>query len=134
MRSLIVEDDLICRTILAEYLSPLGIVHSASNGQEGLDLFRHAVKEEKTYDLICLDIMMPGLSGQEVLEELRGMERESGILVGDGAKIIMTTALDDPKNVFKAFRNECEGYLVKPIKKKDLYATLEKLGFSTSEG
>ena len=48
----------------------------------------------------------------------------------DGVKIIMTTALDDKKNILEAFRSQCEAYLTKPIHVKKLHGELSKLGFS----
>ncbi|MBK7189621.1 MAG: response regulator [bacterium] len=54
------------------------------------------------YDLICLDIMMPGMSGQEALEAIRKLEIEHDIHVGQGARVIMTTALEDHKAVRQA--------------------------------
>ena len=64
------------------------------------------------YDLICLDIMMPGMNGQEALKLIREEESKAKI---KGSKVLMTTALDDSKNVMSAFKEQCDGYLVKPI-------------------
>ena len=67
------------------------------------------------YQLICLDIMMPGMDGQSALQTTRGLENARGILSCDWAKIVMTTSLGDSQSVFSAFRSVCDGYLTKPI-------------------
>ncbi|GAG45485.1 unnamed protein product, partial [marine sediment metagenome] len=78
--------------------------------------------------LICLDIMMPRMDGHEALGRIREVEQERGVLLGEGAKIVMTTALGDSKNVFRAFNEQCEGYLVKPIDQEQLQKELKKIG------
>jgi two-component system, chemotaxis family, chemotaxis protein CheY len=70
---------------------------------------------------------MPEMDGQAALKEIRAMEEEKEILSTHGAKIIMTTALGDMKNVAAAYQGLCDGYLVKPIGKAKLIALLEEL-------
>ncbi len=127
MRILIVEDDFVSSKLLQTILFPYGICDVADNGYEGLELFRKAVKEEEPYDLICLDIMMPEMDGQQMLKEIRGFEEIRGITGMDGVKIIMVTALDDFENISRAFREQCEAYYIKPIDKDRLLETLKKL-------
>jgi two-component system, chemotaxis family, chemotaxis protein CheY len=128
MRILIAEDDFTSRKILQKLLSPYGTCDVATNGKEAVDAFHLAWEEETPYDLICLDIMMPYLDGGQVLDEIRSFEKERGIEGLKGAKIIMTTALDDFTNIMKAFRGQCDSYLVKPIDKAKLIGAIEKLG------
>jgi two-component system chemotaxis response regulator CheY len=97
------------------------------DGQEGVEAVRLALKNGEPYNLICLDIMMPELDGQQTLRVIREMEEDKGILSSDGAKIIMTTALDDMKNKISAFSGLCDGYLSKPIHKEQLLKELRKL-------
>lgn len=127
MRTLIVEDDFTCRRLLQKILSPYGDCDITINGKEAIEAFRLALDEDESYDLICLDIMMPEMDGQEALKKIREIEKEKGILGLDGVKVIMTTALKDSKNVFGAFKTGCEGYLVKPIDKKRLIEEMKKL-------
>ncbi|HPX48147.1 MAG TPA: response regulator, partial [Treponemataceae bacterium] len=72
-------------------------------------------------------IMMPELDGQAALKKIRDIEEERGIAARDGVKIIMTTALDDKKNIISAFREQCDVYLVKPIDKEKLVESLNTL-------
>lgn len=104
----------------------------ASNGEEALQVLRLALREQQFYDVIFLDIMMPGMDGQEVLKKIRELEAEAGITGLDGVKVVMTSALQDSKNVMEAFWSGCEAYLIKPLKKADVMAKLEKLGLLDS--
>lgn len=61
------------------------------------------------------------------------MESEHGISGLDDVKVIMTTALGDPKNVMSVFREGCEAYIVKPVEKDKLLEEMEKLGLVESE-
>jgi two-component system chemotaxis response regulator CheY len=128
MKTLIVEDDFVSRLLMQTILSPHGACHVAVNGREAVQAFRLAAADRQSYDLICLDIMMPELDGQSVLKAIRQDEEAHGILVGDGVKIIMTTALRDWENVCVAFREMCDAYLIKPIDKKKLLTTIASFG------
>lgn len=128
MKTLIVEDDFTSRLLLQTILSPYGECHVAVNGREAIHAFRLANTEGRSYDLVCLDIMMPEMDGHAVLRAIRAEEEAAGIAIGDGAKVIMTTALMDKDHVFAAFRENCDGYLVKPIEKAKLLGLITSLG------
>ena len=129
MKILIVEDDFISRRILQKYLSPFGVCEMAVNGREALSAFSLAWEEKEPYRLIFLDIMMPEMDGKEVLKKIRSMEMERGVPEQDRAKIVMTTALNDPTNVLEAIKSQCNDYLVKPIDKNKLLEKLKKIGY-----
>ena len=128
MKSLIVDDDFFCRRILQAMLSSYGECHVAIDGKEALFAFEQSLAEEQPYDVICLDIMMPEMSGQEVLKKIREIEAKKNKLGNDSVKIIMTTALDDSENIKEAFRAQCESYLIKPISKAKLLKILTDFG------
>jgi two-component system chemotaxis response regulator CheY len=128
MRCLIVEDDFAARKLLQTHLSDYAKCIVAVNGKEAVEAVREALDEGQPYDLICLDIMMPQMDGHEALKMIRQIEVQHRIRGLDGAKVIMTTALGDSKNVMGAFRTGCESYIVKPIRKQKLLDELEKLG------
>lgn len=128
MKSLIVDDDFFSRRILQSILSTYGECHVAVDGKEALFAFKQAINEESPYDVICLDIMMPKMDGQEVLKNIRAIEESKNILGSDSVKIIMTTALDDGDSIIKAFREQCESYLIKPISKSKLLKVLQDFG------
>jgi two-component system chemotaxis response regulator CheY len=128
MKILITEDGPVAAKLMRLMLEPYGECDTAISGREALIAFRLAAKEGRRYDLICLDIMMPGLDGLQVLKEIRKMESADGIAVPDGVKIIMTTALSDPGKMKEALDSQCTAYLAKPIGKQKLLEQLRALG------
>jgi len=121
MRVLIVEDDFISRKILHRMLSEFGECDVATDGQEAIDAFSLAWGQNQPYDLICLDIMMPEMDGQQVLKAIRHFEQDQKTPSSKAVKIFMTTALDSPHDVIEAYyRGGCDDYLVKPIDKNRL--------------
>jgi two-component system, chemotaxis family, chemotaxis protein CheY len=127
MKILIVEDDFTSRVVMQEFLKPYGDCHVAVNGLEAIEAYRQAISQNLPYDLICLDVMMPELGGHGVLTQIRQDEQEAAVPPEKSAKIIMTTALSDPRNIMKAFSEQCEAYLVKPVKREKLVETLREL-------
>jgi two-component system chemotaxis response regulator CheY len=128
MRILIVEDDFTSRKLLGALLAPFGECDIAVDGVEAVEAVRMAIDEERPYQLICLDIMMPKLDGHGALEKIRALEKSNGLTGNEGTRIIMTTALNDSQNILQAFRSQCEGYLVKPIDKAKLLGLLREIG------
>ena len=131
MKTLIVDDSATARAVLEKMLEPYGACDNAYDGRQGLEAFRHALESNEPYDLVCLDILMPEMNGQEVLKEIRALEVSRGIWGGRGAKVIMTTMVDDSEHVIEALIEDIEAYLVKPIRKKELLNTLQSLGLIT---
>jgi len=126
MKILVAEDEYIGRALLVEMLSPFGTCDIAENGIEALEMVKNSF-ESKPYDLVCLDIMMPELDGQMVLQQIRELEAQRHI--ENSIKVIMTTALDDSGNIMRAFtQGACEGYLTKPIDKVKLIEQIQELG------
>ena len=115
LRVLLAEDDFTSRLLLQTFLSRYGDCHIAVNGREAVEAFRAALEQGKSYDLICMDIMMPELGGREAVRQIRALEDSRGILSTNGAKIIMTTAVNELKEVANCFHDLCDAYLVKPI-------------------
>lgn len=128
MRILVAEDDFSARLVLQRLLKDYGSVDVAVDGREAVEAFRAALEAGEPYRLVCLDIMMPDLDGQEALRQMRALEAERGIRSTCGAKIVMTTALDDPKTVVEAFKGLCDTYLVKPIDKEALRLAMARVG------
>jgi two-component system, chemotaxis family, chemotaxis protein CheY len=132
MHILVVEDDFISRRLLCRYLEPFGECDVAVNGEEAVAAVKQAVDQGYQYELICLDIMMPGMDGHETLEKIREYESENGLSVGQGAKVIMTTSVQDHKSIRQAFKASADGYVVKPVEKKKFLATLSEVGVEFS--
>jgi len=126
VKILVVEDDFVSRKLLFRLLEQYGEVDIALNGREALDVVQHAWDSNCPYQLICLDIMMPEMDGREFLRTLRKEEELRGFHTDGSTKVIMTSALNDKKSVFSSFKEGCEGYLVKPVRKQELITILKK--------
>ncbi len=130
MKILIVEDDFTSRLLLQEVLKAYGTVELAVDGLEAVAAFRKALEQEDPYGLICMDIMMPVKDGHEALREIRALEEARGVLSTQGVKIIMTTALSDPRNVMDSYHDLCDAYVIKPVDRASLIMELMRLGIT----
>jgi chemotaxis protein histidine kinase CheA len=115
LRALLVEDDFVSRLLLQTFLSRYGECHVAVNGLEAVEASRSALARGRNYDLICMDILMPEMDGREAVRQVRALEESHGIFSTQGAKIIMTTTVDDIRNVMLCFSELADAYLLKPI-------------------
>lgn len=131
MRILLAEDDFASRKFMDKYLSRYGECDITVDGKEAVDAFMMAIAEGEPYDLICLDVMMPEMDGYQALNRIREIEREQGIKEDRAVKIIMTTALNEEKNVKKAFDMNCTAYSGKPIDTKKFEILLRRIGLIT---
>jgi len=126
MRTLIVEDEFTSRMQLKYFLEEHGACDIAVNGTEALAAIDLANKEKRPYSLICLDVKMPGMDGNELLTNIRAMEEAQGLPPEQRVKIFMTTGVTDPKSVLKSFYELCDEYLAKPVDNVRLLALLKK--------
>lgn len=127
MKILIAEDDLVSRKFLLKFFSGYGECDVVVDGLEALDAYLMAVKDNSSYDLICLDIMMPKVDGVKVLKAIRDYENQSGVLPEKKAKVIMISALADTQYVHNAFDIGCEAYAAKPVDINKLIDVMKKL-------
>ncbi|WP_030938195.1 response regulator transcription factor [Streptomyces sp. NRRL S-646] len=115
MRLLIVEDENRLATALARGLSAEGFaVDVAHDGVSGLHL-----AQEQDYDLIVLDIMLPGLNGYRVCDRLRA--------AGDETPILMLTAKDGEYDEAEGLDTGADDYLTKPFSYVVLQARIRAL-------
>jgi two-component system chemotaxis response regulator CheY len=128
MKMLVMEDEFVSRSVLMEILAPFGEVDAAENGKEALEKFQQSLERSERYDIIFLDIMVPEVSGQDVLKAMRTMEQQYDENALAMTKIVMTTALGDFNNVKTAFKQQCEAYLIKPLDRDKVVNTLQGLG------
>lgn len=128
MKTLLAEDDLICRTLLLEFLRPFGSAHVAVTGREAIHAVRIALEAREPYDLVCLDIGMPEGDGLTALATIRQAERAAGVEREKGAKVLMISALSDRRRVLASLNEGCDGFIVKPVDKARLLQELSKLG------
>ena len=129
MKTLIAEDDYTSRRLLERILSAYGQCDIAVDGTEAIRAVETALAEQYPYDLICMDVMMPKVDGNEALEKIRALERRAGIPGARETKVIMITALGDPKSVVKSlYKAGATVYVVKPVAKRALLEELRRLG------
>ncbi len=129
MKMLVVEDDSRSRRMMQKLLEPYGSVDVVVDGEEAVEAFTMAWEEGTPYNIVFMDIMMPRMDGHEALKRLRELERNMGVKPADEAKVIMTSVLEDPKNVIEAYYGgSATSYLIKPIDRDKLEDELERLG------
>jgi len=128
LKILIVEDEYISRVLLSEMLLEFGSCFIAVDGKEAVGILKHSFATNEPFDLVCLDIRMPEVDGLDVLRSIREMEKKRGLTALHATKVIMTTALEDSKNIMRAFtQGHCEAYLTKPIERVKLIQHLQEL-------
>lgn len=104
---LVVEDNEEISNIVSQYLKKEGHeVQIAPNGFEALEIF-----SKEVFHLVLLDIMMPGISGYEVLKELR---------TTSDVPVIMLTAKEQEVDRLKGFDYGADDYVVKPFSPREL--------------
>lgn len=129
MKALIVDDDFYSRNMIHEILRQVAKCDIAVDGEEAIEAFRRGLLDNTPYDLVCLDLLMPGLDGQQALREIRTLERENGVGPQNESKVIVTTMLADEKETHDAFfLGGATSYLVKPIDEEKLMSEIKSLG------
>jgi diguanylate cyclase (GGDEF)-like protein len=102
---LIVDDDPLLRGMSARTLLHAGFtVREAANGEEAL-----SAMAERTFDLVLLDVVMPGLDGYEICQKIRAMPGGARI------PILMLTGLNNTASIELAYRHGATDFITKPI-------------------
>ncbi len=129
MRALIVDDDFYSRVMLHDMLRPVAECHIAVNGEEAVGAFQKALDDGRRYDLVCMDLVMPEMDGQQALRELRAIEDGLGLSDEDRVKVIVVSMVEDSKETNDAFfLGGADSFLVKPIDEARLLAELRNMG------
>ena len=116
MKILVVEDDRTLGQFVQRGLEEQRInVDLVADGPQGLERASHG-----EYDVIVLDLRLPGLSGVEVLRTLRDR--------GIGTPVLVLTAQDAVDSKVQAFRTGADDYVTKPFSFEELLARVEALG------
>ena len=116
MRVLVIEDEeRLAHNIARSLREACGYaVDVALDGKEGLYM-----ASENMYDAICLDLMLPGMAGTEVLKRLRGLKLRTPVLI--------LTARDETASVVALLNQGADDYLAKPFDLEELKARLQAL-------
>ncbi len=114
---LVVDDQFQNVELLEAYLVPQGYeVVKASSGQEALGKL-----SGNQIDLVLLDVMMPGMSGIEVLEKLRSDSKTKPI------PVVMVTVLKETEDKVKALEAGCDDFISKPFDRVELLARVKSI-------
>ncbi len=117
MRLLVVEDDDDIRTLISFHMKSIGAeVAEARDGYEALSLLK-----EGNLDLALLDIMLPGLSGIEILKTIREEGPDKTL------PVIVASALDAESDIITALEEGADDYITKPFSTKILAARVKSL-------
>jgi two-component system chemotaxis response regulator CheY len=127
MKALVVEDDEVVRRLLKAYLGDHFDLTITKNGPEALEVFQGALEAGKPFGLVCVDVMMPEMNGLEVLKRLRIIETDFEIYGESCSRVLMVTAMMEKETVAQAFREGCDGYVIKPLERKELLRQLQAL-------
>ncbi len=128
MRILIVDDDYVSRTKLKALLSMYGDCDTVPNGELALEFFNNAHSESVPYDLITLDIDMPGMNGHEVIDKMSEWEMANEIDATKSAKLLMITIKQNSEDIMSSFRKGCHDYIKKPVTQSNIQVALENIG------
>ncbi|HEM2871920.1 TPA: response regulator transcription factor [Streptococcus suis] len=113
-RILVVEDDIVISQVVCEFLKEHGYqVESVFDGKVALERF-----QEEQFDLIVLDIMIPSMTGLEVLKEIRKTSQ---------IPILMLTAMGDEYTQLISFNQIISDYVVKPFSPTILVKRIENI-------
>lgn len=112
---LLVDDEVFARDYLARVIEKQGFrVISASSGEEGITAFR-----EQRPDYVFLDILLPGIDGEEVLRYMKEIDAS--------APIVLITGCDSISSPEQAEKLGAKGFLSKPIFANDVIDMLNRL-------
>jgi len=114
---LVVDDEPVNRLVLKNHLAVGGYPSiEAKNGKEALAILK---KGEAAFDIVLLDVMMPGMSGYEVCEEIRKKYLPSEL------PVVLLTAKNRVRDLVAGFNVGANDYLTKPFSKNELLARIK---------
>jgi len=118
VRFLIVDDDESIHLLLQTMLEPYAACDYVLTGEAGLETFCKAQDEGNPYDVVMMDILMPGMDGHQAAQAMRALEKDRKVGRQDQFELVMISSLVDDINVSKAFLHaEASCYIVKPLDK-----------------
>ena len=111
---LLVDDELVIRTTFSEDLADGGYeVSTAENGEVALEKLKN-----NQYNLVVTDLMMEGLNGLQVLQEVKKIDPEIGVII--------LTGFGDMNSAIEALRLGADDYLLKPCKTEELLIRISR--------
>ncbi len=133
MKILIVDDEKISRKILKSKMASMGTCVAVDSSKKAFAELEAAADKKEPFDMITLDVSMPGMDGRQVLQHIRRKEIKSKTPKKDRVKILMVTARMNMNTIKTCIKLGCNGYLTKPVSRYQLLQNLGKMGFDTKD-
>jgi len=130
MKILVVDDEFVALQKMLVLLEPYGSCDAATHGEQAYEMFRKALMGIHPYDLVTIDIDMPGMNGLMLLRRLREAEEAEAV---PPARKLIVSANANSVNVTQAMLQRCDGFLVKPIRREALVHKLVDIGVIAPE-
>ena len=119
---------MVSRTKLELIMEYFGDCETLEHGGEALAVFHEAHRDGDPFDLIMLDINLPGTDGIQLLSAIRSAEKELNIEKSRQAKIMMTSSYRDKARIVASVQSGCDDYIGKPFNLEMVRKKLDKLG------
>lgn len=116
------DDSKTMREQVSGFLNDMGISHLtyAENGKQAVDLLKKETQEQKVFDLILLDINMPGFNGIQVLKILRTIK------IYEHTPVLMVSSENEKKTVLDSILSGATDYILKPFDYKTFQVKILK--------
>jgi len=111
---LIVDDEFAVRESLKMILKPYYAIHIAANGEEAIGIIG-----KRKFDLITLDVNMPGLSGIETLRKIRKIDGE--------VPVILITGYGTQEDEREALLDGARGFISKPFNTSEIISVIDEI-------
>jgi len=127
-RVLVVEDSEEGRSALLAAIPAAHVITYSNSGDEAQALITDASERLTPYDLVVIDIDLPGISGLEVVSLLRQLEEPRKLAGGlKGTRVLILSDNPDGQLIYSANALACESFLVKPLDRDKLKRELDRL-------
>lgn len=133
MKILIVDDEVVSREKMRNLLSLFGDCVAVDNGADAIDAMHFACSRGEFFDLITLDINMPGMGGDKALKAIREIESDYNTIAEKPAVILMVTSEADKDKILTCHAMGCNDYIIKPFNPRTIEQKLLKFGFTPLE-
>jgi len=130
VKILIADDQAVSRELMVKMLTGIGNIEVFATGQEAVKSFERALEASEPFQLMILDVSMPGMSGIDLLKSVRSFEHKHKIKKPDQVKVLMLTSYSDKETVISCYMAGCDDYAIKPFNSHVFIEKIKKLGFT----
>ena len=127
LKTLIIDDQPEAIKLLGAMLADHCEITFTTSGVDGIERFKKEMMAGSPFDIVLLDVIMPEISGVEVLKRMREFEalhhHDIQLYVNGGtwSRIIMQTASENLHDFFSSYlQGKCHGYITKPYSKEEI--------------